>query len=133
MNEIKEIRQVTILVTALLYIGAIAATFYPESQITFARAFGDAPLGLPCRWFARGLLMLVLAPLPLVCWHFCVVLSRWRRDVAGASQYSILLWILYGARQHRDLHLSHAISLIGQLYFVAVVVAWIWYTEVHGL
>jgi hypothetical protein len=133
MNENKEIKQATILVTVLLYTGVIIAALYPQSQAIFVRVFGAVPFGIPCRWFVIGLLAVVLAPVPLVFWHLGVVFSRRQQDATGMCRYSRLLWVLYGAWQQRDIRLSYAISIIGQVYFILVVAAWIWYATSHGL
>jgi hypothetical protein len=133
MSENKEIKQATILVTVLLYTGVIAATLYPQSQATFVKAFGEAPFGIPCHWFIIGSLVLVLAPVPLVFWHLGVVLSRRQQDTTGVCRYSRLLWVLYGAWRIRDLRYSYVISIVGQVYFILVIAAWIWYAASHGL
>ena len=132
-NERKEIKQATILITVALYIGFIYATFNPKSQATFAKAFGQAPFGIPCLWFARVLLIIVLAPVPLVIWHLGIVLSRWRQNATGVYRHSILLWVLYGAWRQRDLRRSYLISIVGQAYFILIVAAWILYAEYLGL
>jgi hypothetical protein len=131
-DEVKEMKQATVLVTVLVYVGFLAASFYPQSEATLTKALGPTPWGIPCLWFARILFVVLAAPLPLVLWHLCAVMSQWRELAKGFSRYSMLLWIANGARHEAHLRRSYWISLLGQVYFFLLLAAWIAYAAYRG-
>ena len=121
----------TILVTTILY-GTLLYSVLAEPAF-WVRAFGPTVDGLPTPVMAAVVVTLLYLPVPWIAWHGMEIVLR-ARDAGMPLGHLGIFYTLFTIGRHMpELRRSQAVAIGGFLYFIAVVAAWIWYADAHGL
>ena len=131
-NDPKRIRAATILFSVAVYGATLSAILHPDSMSTSRAAFGESPFGLPLRLFLVLLFTALLLPLPIAAWHSFRIIFRSASEGGGFGKGDILQALWRIPLRHQDLKHSRFVSLAVAAFYLALMVAWIWYADSHG-
>ncbi|HOX39024.1 MAG TPA: hypothetical protein PL033_13645 [Candidatus Brocadiia bacterium] len=123
----------TVVVSALMYACVIGTTFDPKVRITFVKAFGDAPLGIPCAVFVPVFFSLLMIPFPVMMWHMSLIMISAMRDGVRLGQIGLLIYLVMVGRRHPELRRSQMIVIAGSAWFIGLMFAWIAFAASKGI
>jgi len=115
---------------AILIVVAVATNLAPDVVAVHTKAFGATPLGLPVTLVVSLVQAVLFAPLWWIMPHLMQLTMNRRGAGPAVTKLAILRAIFSADRTHRR---SRNIVLAGFLYFVALMAAWIAFTEYRGL
>jgi hypothetical protein len=133
IRDPKRARTAAILTSIAFTAAVMFATLQEDSLATFQKVFGARPLGLSLRLFVGIFIGLLLLPMPLAVWHGFKILFRGLSEGGGLSKFQMIRYVFEVPSRHPDLRVARRIVLGVSGFYAALVVAWILYTESHGL
>lgn len=121
----------TLIVTVLLY-GTLLYSVFADSAF-WVRAFGFVVAGLPAPVLAAMIVTLLYLPAPWIVWHGLEIVLRGREAGMPLGHLGIFYTLFTIGRHLPELRGSQRVAIGGFFYFVAIIAAWIWYADAHGL
>src|SRR5262245_7042447 len=123
------IRNATIFVSVILYVGFLGVNFEPAVRQKHAEAWGETPFGLPVLLVVSIVETILFLPVPWFGWHGMRLMFR----AIEEGRHPGVLTLFRVGPQHLDLRRSQRVCLLGLLYFVSLVTAWIIYASARGI
>ena len=96
-------------------------------------AFGPTSLGMPTPVCVALIVSLLFLPVPWFAWHAMEIVLRGRELGMPLGSLGIVRMFLTIGRRVPGLRGAQAVVAAGFCYFAALVAAWIYYADAHGL
>ena len=112
--------------------GALLWSVFAEPEF-WTQAFGPTAFGLPTPAVAGIVVTVLSLPGPWFAWHGMGIVLRGQDLGMPLGTLGILRMFLTVGHRIPELRRAQFIVAGGFLYFLALMVAWIWYADAHGL
>jgi hypothetical protein len=123
------IRNATLFLSVIVYAVILGVNFEPAVRQKHAEAWGETPFGLPVLLVVSAVETILFLPVPWFVWHAMRLMFR---AIEEGRHPGVLTFFRVGP-QHADLRRSQKVCLLGLLYFVTLVTAWIVYASARGI
>lgn len=123
----------TVFLSVLFYVAFVGINFDPKVRVVQAKAFGDAPFGVPVTVVVIAVTTLLYLPVPWFLWHAGRVVVQAMMDGSIRSKLGVIVALFTIGQRHPHLRRSGHIAIGGLVYFVAIMAAWIVYAAVKGV